>query len=75
MRGIAKRSVESGNHGESSVKVIRFSDFTLIGESGADFRVGMRSLGVVRFFGRTVFTPLVCLAKPVGEALVGVGAL
>ena len=69
------RGVEGEKQGESSLRVIRCSDFTLIGESGADFRVGMRSLGVVRFFGRTVFTPLVRFAKPVGEALVGDGAL
>ena len=65
------RGVEGGNHGERSLSMIRFSDFTLAGESGADLRAGMRSLGVVRFFGRTVFTPLGRVLKPGGEALVG----
>ena len=71
MRAIAKRGVEGGEHGESILRVIRFSDFTLIGESGVDLRVGMRSLGVVRFFGRTVSMPLGRLFKPGGKALVG----
>ena len=71
MRGVAKRSVEGGNHGERCLWVIRFSRFTLVGSSGADFRVVMRGLGVVRFFGRTVFPPLGRWLEPVGAALVG----
>ena len=71
MRGQAKRGFEGGNHGESRLSVIRFNDFTLVGSSGADFRVGMRSLGVARFFGRTVSMPLGRFLKPGGAALIG----
>ena len=71
MRGQAKRGVQGGNYGERCLRVTRFSRFTLVGSSGAAFRAGMRSLGVVRIFGRTVFPPLGRFLEPVGEALVG----
>ena len=71
MRGIAKRGVEGEKQGESSLRVIRFSAFTLVGESEAVFRVGVRGLGVVRILGRTVFPPMGRWLEPVGEALVG----
>ena len=65
------RGVEGENQGESSLRVIRSSDFTPIGESGADFLVGVRGLGVIRDFGRTAFPPVGRFLEPVGEALVG----
>jgi len=71
MRGQAKRGVEGGNQGERSRRVIRFSRFTLVGSSGADFLVDMRGLGVFRLCGRTKFPPLDLLLEPVGEALIG----
>ena len=71
MRGFAKRGVEGGNQGECSLRVIRFSRFTLVGEGGADFLVGTRGLEVVRILGRSVFSPLGRMLEPVGEALVG----
>ena len=69
-RGQAKRGVEGGNHGERSLRVNRFSDFTLVGSSGADFLVGMRGLGVVRLCDRTAFPPSGRMLEPVGGALV-----
>ena len=41
------RGVEGEKQGESSLRVIRFSDVTLVGESEAGFRVGVRGLAVV----------------------------
>ena len=70
-RGQAKRGVKGGNHGERSLRVSRFSDFTLVGSSGADFLVGMRGLGVVRLCDRTAFPALGRLLKPGGAALIG----
>ena len=71
MRGFAKRGVEGGHQDERTLKVIRFSRFTLVGSSGAAFLVGVRGLGVVRIFGRTFFPPLGRWLEPVGGALVG----
>ena len=71
MRGFAKRGVEGGNHGERDFWVIRFSRFTLVGSSEADFRLGMRGLEVVRVPGRTALLPLGRILEPVGEALIG----
>ena len=71
MRGQAMRGDEGENQGERGLRVILFSRFTLVGSSGADFRIGVRNLGVVRLCGRTVFPPLGRLLEPVGEALVG----
>ena len=41
------RGVEGEKQGESSLRVIRFSAFTLVGESEAVFRVGVRGLALV----------------------------
>ena len=41
------RGVEGEKEGESSLRVICFSDFTLVGESEAGFRVGVRGLALV----------------------------
>ena len=64
------RGVEGEKQGESSLRVIRFSDFTLVGESEVVFRVGVRGLGAVRILGRTAFPALGRLLEPIGEALV-----